>query len=80
MADGTPFREAAELIEQARDSRYPTDIFISPTSKQYAEINALLKRERGHQLDGIAADCMRRAYTAAANLLRDYAYEIEDAD
>jgi hypothetical protein len=27
-----------------------------------------------------AADCMRRAYTAAANLLRDYAYEIEDAD
>jgi hypothetical protein len=78
MADGTPFREAAELLERARDDYYPTDVFIPPTSEQYAEVNALLKRERGHQLDGIAADILRHGYSTAARILREHADEIED--
>lgn len=77
MPDGTPFREAAELLGQTRDEVYPADVFIPPTHQQYAEINALLKRERGHQLDGIAADIMRRAYSTAARVLREHADDVE---
>lgn len=63
---------AAHLLEQA-DRIYPTDVFLPPTAQDYEEINSLLKRERGHQLDGVAADVTRRAYTVAAGLLDTFA-------
>ena len=64
-------RLAAAIVNRA-DVVYPRDIFIPPSSEQYAEINALLKRERGHMLDGVGADIMRRAHLSiAAELLDD---------
>ena len=71
-------REAATFIEDVRDEVYPRDVFIPPTKQQFAEINALLKRERGHQLDGVAAECYRRALTLATVELRRWADEIEE--
>jgi hypothetical protein len=70
-----PTAEYREQIAQAVEARavevYPTDVFIQPTSEQYREINALLKRERGHMLDAISADVTRRAHAAIAQELRD---------
>ena len=68
-------RALAESIATAIAARasqvYPPDIFVSPTSVQYDEINALLKRERGHMLDGIAGDVMRRAHAGIVHEIRD---------
>lgn len=78
MSDPATYREAADFLEKFGAETYPTDLFIRPTTEQYAQINALLKRERGHQLDGVAADCMRHAYRVAAHLLRERADDLEE--
>ena len=64
--------EVAAELDQRADEVYPEDIFPKPSSDYYAEVNALLKRERGHQLDRIAADCYRRALRGAASAIRDH--------
>ncbi len=73
-------REAAEVLRGAADhlaalaqERYPTDVFLKPTSIDYRQINELLREHRGHYLDGVAADMMRRAYAGCARGLRDMA-------
>jgi len=70
-------RAMAERIDASATEIYPEDIWPTPTSADYDEINALLKRERGHQLDPVAADCMRRAFHVIARMLRDTADDIE---
>lgn len=64
--------EVAAELDQRADEVYPEDIFPKPSSDYYAEVNALLKRELGHQLDRIAADCYRRALRGAASAIRDH--------
>lgn len=71
MSDEVDLERLAACIEHRAAVVYAPDIFIKPTTEQYAEINALLKRERGHQLDGIAADVMRRAHAAIAAEIRE---------
>lgn len=75
---GDAVREAADMLAGFGEETYARDVFVPPTSEQYAEINALLKRERGHQLEAIAADCMRRAYATAARLLRESAADLDE--
>lgn len=79
MSDFTAgVRAAAERLAEVPDEVYPTDIFKLPTTEDFAEINALLQRERGHQLDGVAAYCMRHAYATAAQMLSRLAREMEE--
>lgn len=63
-------RDAAAGLEEFAEETYARDIFIKPSSQDYVEINALLKRERGHMLDGVSADCYRRALAVGAHELR----------
>lgn len=72
-------RDGAALLDEFARATYPTDVFLPPSGEDLAAVNALLKRERGHQLDGIAAECYRRAIALCAKRLRDEADEIEDA-
>lgn len=65
--------EAADEMDAFADMTYSADIFVRPTDKDYAAINALLHRERGHKLDGVAADCYSRAIHVQAARLRDHA-------
>lgn len=60
----------ADAIEARAEEVYPRDVFIPPTKDDFAAINALLQRERGHQLDGVAAECCRRAYASVAAQIR----------
>ena len=69
----------ADLIEARAEEVYPRDVFVPPTSDDLAEVNALLQRERGHQLDGIAAECYRRAYASIATQIRDGEIDITAA-
>jgi hypothetical protein len=68
--------DVADFVAAQVEAIYPRDVFIPPTRETLDEVNALLKRERGHQLDGIAAECMRRAYASAAHLIRQRAQDI----
>lgn len=70
--DYTERNALADAIEERAELVYPRNVFIEPTEEQFAEINALLQRERGHQLDGIAAECYRRAYASVALFVREY--------
>lgn len=80
MSAADVWREAAALVDERADEIYPRDVFLPPSPQDFAAINALLQRERGHQLDGIAAECMRRAYAGAARQLRERADEIEGGE
>jgi hypothetical protein len=71
-------RDAADEADRFADETYPDDIFRRPTSDDYAAINALLLRELGHQLDGVAADCMHRAIRVQAGQLRERAARIRE--
>ena len=73
-------REAADALAEFAVETYPEDVFLGPGEDDYAAINALLLRERGHQLDGVAADCYRRALALAGRLLRERADEAGEAD
>ena len=68
-------REAADAVAEFAGETYPADVFLKPSEGDYDAINALLSRERGHQLDGVAADCYRRALALAGRLLRERADE-----
>lgn len=61
---------AAEIRELA-DTAYGEDLFRRPSKQDYAEINALLKEHRGHQLDGVAADAMHRALSMVAEFMEN---------
>ena len=63
--------EVAGVIVARAAQVYPPDVFVPPTGAQYAEINALLKRERGHMLDGITGDVMRRAHAGIVHEIRN---------
>lgn len=73
-------REAADALVEFAGETYPTDVFLKPSRADYDAINALLNRERGHQLDGVAADCYRRALALAGRLLRERADEAGETD
>lgn len=73
-------RKAAEAVRTFAADTYPEDIFRAPSVEDYREINALLSRERGHMLDGVAADCYRRALAIGARELDVLADEAEEAD
>mgnify|MGYP001146256919 CR=1 FL=1 len=73
VARAEVWREVADFIAERGEAIYPRDVFLPPSKEDLYEVNALLERERGHQLDGIAAECMRRAYAAAAALVRERA-------
>lgn len=62
--------EAADDAERFADETYSPRIFRRPTKQDYAAINDLLQRERGHMLDGVAADCYSRAIHVQAARLR----------
>lgn len=64
---------AADEMDAFADMAYSPEIFVRPTEQDYAKINALLQRERGHQLDGVAADCYSRAIKVQAARLRERA-------
>lgn len=66
---------AANEMDAFADMAYSPDIFVRPTEQDYAKINALLQRERGHQLDGVAADCYSRAIKVQAARLRERAVD-----
>ena len=70
-------RDAADEAEEFATETYALDIFRKPSPEDYAAINALLDRERGHKLDGVAADCYRRAIGLTAKRLRETASDIE---
>ena len=73
-------QEAADALATFAGETYPEDVFLKPSRADYDAINALLNRERGHQLDGVAADCYRRALALAGRLLRDRATRIENGE
>ena len=73
-------RKAADALAEFAGETYPADVFLKPSEGDYAAINALLNRERGHQLDGVSADCYRRALALAGRLLRERADETGEAD
>lgn len=73
-------RDAADALAEFAVETYPEDVFLGPGEDDYAAINALLLRERGHQLDGVSADCYRRALALAGRLLRDRADETGETD
>ena len=75
-------RAIADDIDASAEAIYPKGIWPEPSAADYAEINALLQRERGHMLDAIAADCMRRAIHATARTVRAAADDaaIDDAE
>ncbi len=84
MSAGSPLwtealREAADHLATLAQERYPTDVFLKPTSVDYQQINELLREHRGHYLDGVAADMMRRAYAACAQDLRDMADDRDES-
>ncbi len=64
---------AADDMDTFRAEVYGGQMFRRPTSEDYAAINALLQRERGHGTDGIGADCYDRAIKVQAEMLRDRA-------
>lgn len=66
-------RESAAELEHLGAQVYPEDVFIPPTRRTLHEVNQLLQRERGHMLDGIAAECYRRAIRLCAHRLRELA-------
>ena len=70
-------RDAADEAEEFATETYALDIFRKPTTADYKAINGLLLRERGHELDGVAADCYRRAIGLTAKRLRETASDIE---
>ncbi len=80
QAQAEALREAAAIIETFSAETYPADVFVPPSREAYAEINALLKRERGHYLDAVAADCYRRALANAARVLREVADDRIEAE
>lgn len=63
-------REAADDLDEFRTFTYGEDMFVRPTTDEYAAINAVLKREFEHGTDRIAADCMDRAIKYQADRLR----------
>lgn len=67
--------EAADDLVAFAEDMYSPVLFRRPSSDDYAEVNALLQRERGHMLDGIAADCYQRAINVQAGRLREMAAE-----
>lgn len=58
-------------INALADAAYGEDLFERPSKQDYAEINALLQRERGHQLDRVSADVMHRALSMVAEFMRN---------
>lgn len=68
-------REEADDLDAFREGAYGPDLFRRPTKDDYAAINHLLLTERGHMLDGVAADLMDRAIKVQAERLRERAVE-----
>jgi hypothetical protein len=64
---------AADDMDEFRREVYGEHLFRRPTTEDYAAINALLQRVRGHGTDGIGADCYDRAIKVQAERLRDRA-------
>lgn len=63
----------ADGMDRFAEEAYGEHLFQRPTKEDYAAINDLLKRERGHQLDCVSADVMSRAIKGRAQALRDAA-------
>ena len=76
--EGDVWREVADYVAEQGEELYPRDVFPPPSRQTWAAVNDLLRRERGHQLDGIAAECMRRAYAGAARRIRERAEDTDD--